>query len=238
MKAGVLRLLALAVLTGCQFPTAQNAKGSLKFTVVFPEQKAENMRIQAIPANTQVIAVAVFRQQNQLEAGLVLTPAQPKRRLGLLPTGQLRIVALAFDAAGQALAGDSGSALITAGQTSQAELDLQPQFEISAQEQSLLRALLQMPVPSISPSVSPSATPSPGGSSGSLSIPALIQSEPPVILEVSPSPSAPQPSPSRSSGGGGGGTHSESQNGGDLGADINLQPGQTSLPPIIAGVRP
>lgn len=240
---------AVMMAAACQpaINTARAPGGSISFAAAFPEP---SLRIQTIPDATRAIAVAMFSESDalELEAGLVLTPTQPSRRLGLLPVGKRRLLAVAFDAQAQPLAGGESTALIEAGKTATAELDLQPDFKLSDADLALLRALLRRPL------TSPTPTPTPNSPSVTRPDEGVMPS--PVTQPVaspsaaSPSPSAtPMPSPSptaawQSSGGGGGGgggfvapDPSPTPSGPSLGGDVNVQNGDPNLPPISAGFR-
>lgn len=243
------RLLSLtaAVMTAaaCQpaIHTARVPGGSISFAAAFPEP---SLRIQTIPNATRAIAVAMFSESDalELEAGLVLTPTQPSRRLGLLPVGKRRLLAVAFDAQAQPLAGGESSAMIEAGKTATAELDLQPEFKLSDADLALLRALLRRPLTNPTPTPTPNSPSVTRPDEGVMPSP-VTQPVASPSATVSPS-SAPIPAPSPtatpwSSGGGGGGfvapDPTPTPSGPSLGGDVNVQNGDPNLPPISAGFR-
>lgn len=238
------------LLSACQAPQVTQAAGELSFAAAFPAEAG--FRTQSLPASTRAIAIAVFSAEGPggLEAGLVLTPALPSRRVGLLMPGPRRIVALAFDGEARPLNGARAEARIEAGKTSRAELDLQAGFAPSPEELALLRALLFRPQPGQSPLpiAPPSPLPSGGASTPSSALNPPAQPAATAAPEPAPTPAA-SPSPSggsvrHSSGGGGGGSSTPGSNptpspsGGDLGAELSLEPGDGNLPPISATSAP
>lgn len=131
--------LSASLLAGCQGDARQ--AGSLNFMTRFP---APAFSVQAIPANSSGIVVAVYTDATAQspEHQFLLTPAEPSRQLGLLEPGPRRVVALAFDARHQLLAGGSAQATVVAGQTSQVSLELSSEFRPDSRELAQLSALM------------------------------------------------------------------------------------------------
>lgn len=181
-----LALLSLMVLSSaCTLTPNTQMVGQLSLAASF--KLAADFRTLVIPDATRAVAVAVFSETDgALEAGLVLTPEMPTRRIGLLMPGRRKVLAVAFDANAQALAGDDADATIVAGQTERAELDLQADFRPSQADLVLLRALLRQPQVIVRPGQALPLEPSPS---------ALISASPAPVASPEPKP---QPSPTAS----------------------------------------
>lgn len=254
-QPSVFRLIAAALLlAGCQPGFwGMPESGALSFAAVFP---TPGFGIQMIPEQTRAIAVAVFSETGGgLEAGLVLTPLLPSRNIGLLQPGKRKLLAVAFDANGQALAADQADAEILAGQTHRAELELTSGEKVSDEDLALLRALLRQPqaiirpgqILPINPIPTASGTPTtPTASAQPAEAPVLAEPSPSAKVTPSPSP-IPTITPYPSSGGGGGGgsfnpepvptPSATGPTGPTLGGDVTINGGDTTLPPITSSLR-
>lgn len=139
-------------LSACHLPSWQTGQLRVATRFASREVQSQSLRIQAIPAESSAITVAVFKlgTQGQPEQSVLLTPAHASHELGQLEPGPRRVLALAFDNNGRLLAGSSGQAQVIAGQTSQLSLELSTSFSPDAQELANLKALLPKPADPLS----------------------------------------------------------------------------------------
>lgn len=209
-------IVAMASALACQpvTPGIAPVGGELTMQVRWP------MRIQAIPPETAVVAVGVFRNGQLIGKGSfnvgIVGRGAGTILYGGLQNGDYRVVAGAYDKDARPLAGGAGNGTINiaAAPRTQVQLSLKPgdpAAELTPFLPDIQRYLAGLPKPQASPSgpptpaptgnpTAPAANPTPGGT--------------PNTPPPSPASSAPAPattsSPPASGGGGGGAGNSAS----------------------------